>query len=63
MSRERGSVSETEIRRILAGLDERGAWVEPGTLRHHDVRGPIIDSATFIRNVDRLGRYLSQAAK
>jgi hypothetical protein len=56
-------VSDDEVRRILAALDERGAWVEQGAMRHHDYRGPIIDSATFIRNVDRLSRYVAAAKR
>jgi hypothetical protein len=51
-------VAEGEIRRILNALDQRGAWVEQGTLGSQLYRGPIIDSRTFIRNVDRLSRYL-----
>ena len=33
--------------------DARGAWVEKGRLRHHDVEpeGGVIDSRTFVRNV------------
>ena len=54
-------VSEAEVRRILAALDERGGWVEQGTLKSYNVRGAIIDSATFIRNVDRLSRYIVTA--
>jgi PelA/Pel-15E family pectate lyase len=52
------SPGEAEIRRILAGLDERGAWVEEGSLASHKYRGRIIDSRTFIRNVERLSRYV-----
>ena len=51
-------VSDDEVRRILAALDERGAWVVQGELKSYGHRGAIIDSRTFIRNVDRLSRYL-----
>jgi PelA/Pel-15E family pectate lyase len=54
-------VSDDEVRRILAALDERGAWVERGELKSYGHRGDIIDSRTFIRNVDRLSRYLGAA--
>jgi PelA/Pel-15E family pectate lyase len=46
------------VRRILTALDERGAWVEQGALSSHGYNGPIIDSRTFIRNLDTLSRYL-----
>jgi hypothetical protein len=52
--------TENEVRRILDALDERGAWVEEGSLSSHKYRGPIIDSRTFIRNVDRLSRYIGE---
>jgi PelA/Pel-15E family pectate lyase len=52
-------VSDNEIRRILDALDERGAWVEQGAISSHGYRGRVIDSRTFIRNVDRLSRYVS----
>ncbi|MGC1273463.1 MAG: pectate lyase [Planctomycetaceae bacterium] len=49
-----------KIRTILDAQDGRGAWVEPGRLRHHKVEPPggIIDSATFAANVDALCKYL-----
>jgi hypothetical protein len=53
------SPSETEVQQILKALDDRGAWVEQGELRAYNYRGPVIDSRTFIRNVDRLSRYLA----
>jgi PelA/Pel-15E family pectate lyase len=54
-------VSEAEVRRILAALDDRGAWVEQGALKSYGMRGAIIDSGTFIRNVDRLSRFIVAA--
>lgn len=49
-----------EVRAILDAQDDRGAWVEPGRLRHHKVEpaGGIIDSATFAANVGTLCKYL-----
>jgi hypothetical protein len=52
------SPAETEVQQMLKALDDRGAWVEPGELRSYNYRGPVIDSHTLIRNVDRLSRYL-----
>ncbi len=48
------------VRKVIASLDERGAWVEPGRLRHHKVEPPggVINSATFASNVAILCRYL-----
>lgn len=53
---------EDQVRRVIAELDERGAWVEAGKLRFHgkgDDTTRIIDSATFARNIDLLSRYLA----
>ena len=45
---------------IIKSMDKRGAWVEKGRLRHHDVEPPsgIIDSQTFIDNVTTLCAFL-----
>lgn len=53
--------SDTTVEKIIAALDERGAWVEPGRLRF--IKGvpaeqPLILSQTFIDNLDSLSRYL-----
>jgi PelA/Pel-15E family pectate lyase len=56
----RSSPADAEIRQILEALDDRGAWVEQGELRSYNYRGPIIDSRTFIRHVDRLSRYVGR---
>ena len=50
------------IKKIIAALDQRGAWVEQGRLKH--IKGvpaeqPLITSETFIDNIDQLSRYLS----
>jgi hypothetical protein len=56
------SPSETEVRQIIAALDDRGAWVEQGTLKYHPDKKrvrPIISSATFSRNLDTLSQYVA----
>jgi hypothetical protein len=53
---------EADVERTIAELDKRGAWVEDGRLRYHDESDDtrrIIDSRTFIRNIDLLSRYLA----
>lgn len=52
--------SDATVRTILAGLDERGAWVEEGTLKYHKVDGKLIRCETFIRNVNALTMYLAE---
>lgn len=49
-----------ETREVIDALDDRGAWVQPGRLKHHKVEPPggVIDSATFAANVATLARYL-----
>lgn len=52
----------TAARAAIDGLDERGAWVEAGTLREVDPQGKvqrIITSQTFIRNVETLSRFVA----
>ena len=56
----RDEVADAVVRRILAALDERGAWVEQGALSSHGYKGPIIDSRAFFRNVETLSRYLAR---
>lgn len=51
----------TEVARVIASLDERGAWVEAGLeMDAHDLRPPsgVIRSQTFAANVALLCRYL-----
>lgn len=48
------------VRAIVTALDERGRWVEPGRLRAHGPDSPvepIIDSRTFVENVEILCAY------
>ncbi|HEX4132339.1 MAG TPA: pectate lyase [Pirellulales bacterium] len=50
-----------ELREVIAGLDVRGAWVEEGRLRYHgsqDDTTRVIRSATFIKNLAMLSRYI-----
>ncbi|NPV47139.1 MAG: polysaccharide lyase [Armatimonadetes bacterium] len=56
--------SAAEVARVIAALDERGAWVEPGpTMDAHDLKPPsgVIQSQTFVENVSLLCRYLRSA--
>jgi PelA/Pel-15E family pectate lyase len=60
--RPRGTAAlDAQVRKIIDALDERGAWVEEGRLRYHgkdDDTRRVIDSRSFIRNIDTLSRYL-----
>jgi len=50
------------VRQILAALDARGAWVEPGKLSSDDrPNAPpgVISSATVIKNIGTLAEYLA----
>ncbi len=49
----------------IAGLDERGAWVESGTLRTHPEAGVarVISSATFIKNLETLAQFVNTNAQ
>jgi hypothetical protein len=54
---------EAQIKKIIAAQDGRGRWVESGRLRHfgpNDPENKVIRSATFVRNVELLSRYLAQ---
>jgi len=50
-----------ETARVLADLDERGAWVEEGKLRTHPESNVqrIISSATFIQNLQTLAQFIA----
>ncbi len=57
---------EKQVRAVIAALDDRGAWVEDGQLRYHgkaDDTRRVIDSRTFIKNVELLSRYLGAVRK
>lgn len=52
---------ETQARRLIESLDERGAWAQSGRLTYHgddDDTRRVIDSHTFIRNLGTLSRYV-----
>ena len=49
------------VREVIASMDARGAWVEEGALRFHKKKGPVIESATFIKNVGLLSEYLQSS--
>jgi hypothetical protein len=51
-----------EVKAVIAAQDTRGRWVESGGMRFHRPRNPavrVLNSATFIRNVETLSRYLA----
>ncbi len=51
---------EERVAAIIKGMDVRGAWVEKGRLRPHNIESPsgVIDSRTFIDNVGTLCAFL-----
>jgi PelA/Pel-15E family pectate lyase len=51
---------EQQVRQVIAALDDRGAWVTDGQLQSFDTNRPepVIETRTFIRNIDILSRYL-----
>jgi hypothetical protein len=53
-----------EVKAVVAAQDAQGRWIENGRLRYHgaqDSTTRVIRSATFIRNVETLSRYLTAA--
>ncbi len=63
-----GKVSAQDAARIITAMDDRGAWVERGIMRNAEGRkvepeSGIILSKTFIRNVERLSRYVKQSRR
>jgi hypothetical protein len=61
-----GRPGDQEIQAIIDSLDERGAWVEDGRLRYHgsgDDTRRVIESTTFIRNLNLLSRYLDKRSR
>ncbi len=57
----------SEVRKIIKNQDNRGAWVEKGgfvrNLEGRKVPGPLIQSSTFVKNVDTLCRFLRALPK
>jgi hypothetical protein len=57
-----GSNLTKEVQAIVAALDTHGRWVEEGRLKYHGSEDPtrrVIRSATFVRNLETLSRFLS----
>ena len=52
-------VSENRVRRVLADMDARGAWVSERNLRYHRKPGPTIEMHVAVRNLKLLADYLS----
>ncbi len=53
--------SDDQVRSVIKSLDSRGAWVESGSLKYHgknDDTRRVIDSETFVKNLDVLSRYV-----
>jgi hypothetical protein len=51
-----------QVKSVLAALDDRGRWVEPGGLRKSGAKDrgqPVIETRTFIRNVEVLSQFLA----
>jgi hypothetical protein len=44
---------------VIAKLDSRGAWVETGELKYHRNTAPIIESATFAKNLEILSQFVA----
>jgi len=59
VTKKKSRPSDAEVQAVLAAMDDRGAWVEQGTLKYHKIEGPLIRSETFIKNVGLLSEYLS----
>ncbi len=58
-ARERDSTAIARVTKIIASMDERGAWVEDGVLDQHEVcpQTGIIHSRTFVQNMQILIDY------
>ncbi|MCA9122312.1 MAG: hypothetical protein H6822_14785 [Planctomycetaceae bacterium] len=51
-----------QTREAVDTLDQRGAWVEPGTLRAYGDDDPtkqVIDTRTFVKNVETLSKFIA----
>jgi hypothetical protein len=53
-------VSEKNLRKIIAAMDGRGAFVTDGGLKYHRYDGPIISMKTTAAALNGLADYLSQ---
>ncbi len=54
---------ERRAMRIVEALDDRGRWVEKGSLKKQEYSGGILDSNTFASNVTLLSRYLAASKR
>ncbi|MEZ6129674.1 MAG: pectate lyase [Planctomycetaceae bacterium] len=54
---ERSEKLEREARRVIEALDDRGAWVERGSMRHQKADLDVIDMRTFVKRLEPLARY------
>ena len=52
-----------QARRVVRALDERGAWVEKGSLRRAGKTDRIISTTTFIKNVETLARFIAASRR
>jgi len=50
---------QERVHEIIAELDERGAWVTTGSLRHQKFEGEIISMRVALKNFDDLADYLA----
>ncbi|MCA9072746.1 MAG: pectic acid lyase, partial [Planctomycetaceae bacterium] len=53
---------KSRVQKILADMDDRGAWVEAGELKYHknaDHVRKIIDPRTFSKNIEALAVFLA----
>jgi PelA/Pel-15E family pectate lyase len=65
-SKTKGRPNDADVQRIVAAQDDRGAWVQDGKLRYHgskDDTKRVIESATFVKNLDTLSRYLAKTSE
>lgn len=57
---ESGSSDAPRVAKVIAAMDSRGAWVEPGQLKYikqEPKQRPMIHSETFIKNLEVLSRF------
>lgn len=65
-AKKQASYSAAKVATAIAGLDKRGAWVEPGTTKHYQKQNNasgVIRSRTFAENVHHLSNYITAQAK
>ncbi len=62
--RKPSAADEQRVIEILAAMDNRGAWVEPGKLKYikqAPQERPMIHSETFIKNLQTLSRFTARS--